>query len=515
MDARPREMEATRGGNRAACHGLAETVLHVLLIMAVIGAVYGQCVAADFVTWDDNRLILNNPHITQGGIDGLIWHWEHPHEQLYIPLVYSVWWFVAAIAGVKSAAFHLANLVVFSGSAILVYAILRMLVGRPWAALMGAMIFAVHPLQVEPVAWATGMKDLLCTFLSLAAILLYLRPRYYIAATACFLAALLCKPSAVMVPFVAAAIDLLVVGRRWKYVVWHLAPWTAAAAAMAIITPFLQPPVTMVSYPLWSRPLIACDALDWYMRKLIWPGAMTIDYGRAPQRVMTWHIMGVPWIALAWVIPVTMAVLLVYARRPVLSAAGLIFVLPLVPVSGLQPFYFQLYSTVADRYANLSLLGPALGVAWLLAVWNFRGRYWMICVVALMLAVNSAIEARYWRNDFALFGHAIAVNPDTTVGYSNLAAAYEKIGDKADAAMERRAWKEAFYHYPDAHNLLGTQYLNDALEALQSGNEGKARRSFDLAAREFAAELKTDRSNAEALEGMKDAQSGMQDLNGH
>src|SRR5271155_3399398 len=131
------------------------TLFHLCLIVVVVGAVFGQAIRGSFVTWDDNKLIVGNEHVAGGKIQGLIWHWEHSHEKLYIPIVYSASWCISATAGMKPLAFHAANLVMFAVDACMVYAILRVLVGRPWAALGGAMIFALHPFQVEPVAWAT------------------------------------------------------------------------------------------------------------------------------------------------------------------------------------------------------------------------------------------------------------------------------------------------------------------------------------------------------------------------
>ncbi|HTW95989.1 MAG TPA: hypothetical protein VMD30_14395, partial [Tepidisphaeraceae bacterium] len=236
------------------------TLLHLVLIVLSVWAVYGQSVVGQFVDWDDGALIRLNDHIASGKIDGLIWHWENAHDRLYIPAVYTVWWCISATVGLKPWAFHTANLVVFSAAACIGYSILRMLVGQPWPALAGALLLALHPLQVEPVAWVTGMKDVLCLFFCLGAIALYLRRGWYWLATICFALAMLCKPSAVVVPVILVAIDQIVLRSSWRSTLWRAGPWLAGALVMGLVAAHVQPPNRDFGGPLWSRPLIAADS---------------------------------------------------------------------------------------------------------------------------------------------------------------------------------------------------------------------------------------------------------------
>src|SRR5580693_7753157 len=129
-------------------------LFHLALIALAVAAVFGRSVTADLLSWDDEDLITANPHVADGNLPGLAWHWTHPHEGLYIPVIYSAWWTIAATAGVNPPFFHAANLIVFIACCWLVYSLLLRLIARPWPAFAGAMLFALHPLQVEPVAWA-------------------------------------------------------------------------------------------------------------------------------------------------------------------------------------------------------------------------------------------------------------------------------------------------------------------------------------------------------------------------
>ncbi|HTW95990.1 MAG TPA: glycosyltransferase family 39 protein [Tepidisphaeraceae bacterium] len=485
------------------------TIFHVVVIVLAVWGVYGQALQAGFVKWDDESLIVGNAHVAKGRPDGLLWQWEHSHEQLYIPVVYTAWWCIAATIGMKAWAFHAANLVVFSAAACIAYAILRMLIGQPWPALAGALLLAIHPLQVEPVAWATGMKDVLCLFFCLAAIALYLRPRWYWAATICFGAAMLCKPSAVMVPVILLVIDGYLLRRPWRRVLLRTAPWMIAAGAVALLTTHLQPPSLGEGGPIWARPLIATDAVDWYLQKLVLPMDLGIDPGRRPNVVLSWHVLGIPWVALAWMIPAAIAGILVYLKRPVLTVGALIFVVALTPMLGLQPFDFQGYSTVAARYASLALLGPALIAAWCLTRWKGRGAVLTALAVLCALAIGSSYQTTYWHDNVTLFTHASDVNPSSAAAHFNLACVLIAAGDQSDAEIQKAAAFRAYLDDPEALNVLARLGVQKAEEAEADGRKQEAREDLVNAIEQYAERLKLDPTNAEALRGMKDAQTAL------
>src|ERR1700733_2755774 len=136
-------------------HAIAVVLTGIPLLVFV--RAYGN----QFLTWDDEPLIYLNSHLNPPTPAGLAWHWTHPHCDMYIPMVYTAWWVIAHIGGTSFALwFHIANLVVHLCSVYLVFFIVRRLIGADWPAAAGAILFAIHPLVVEPVAWATGMKDL-------------------------------------------------------------------------------------------------------------------------------------------------------------------------------------------------------------------------------------------------------------------------------------------------------------------------------------------------------------------
>lgn len=377
---------------------------------------------ADFVEWDDPHNVSANPALNPPNLGHLLRYWRAPVEGLYIPITNTAWTGLAQISqlihgsgvGLDARVFHAGNLLAHALSALLVYSILKELFGDPVPSALGAAVFAVHPMQVEAVAWISGLKDVLAGTFGLLAIRLHVTAgasrRSYVGATGALFAALLCKPSAVAIPLIAAVIDVLIRRRPLRATLRDLLPWVILSIPFVILTRAAQPARdASLLFGWWQRPLVAADALAFYLWKLVWPAKLALDYGRRP-------------VALAWIVPVILGIALVLAGRrwPVLLAGAAVFVLALLPVLGLVPFDFQIYSTVADHYAYVAMLGPAIAIAWLPMRWRV-----VKVAVALgipVLAGLTFVQAARWRNTRVILGHTLDVNPHSWVSHINLSA---------------------------------------------------------------------------------------------
>jgi tetratricopeptide (TPR) repeat protein len=413
------------------------------------------------VQWDDYGNIVENPYLNPARPD-VLYFWKKPYEGLYIPLTYTVW---AALAGFSQGSgthgdsggldpelFHLANLALHLLSVLVVFAILWKLVRSDWGACAGALLFALHPVQVEPVAWITGMKDVLAGFLSLVAVWQYLgystatsssakvtdesakasaekgdtlnpgqKGYHYVLATLAFLLALLAKPTAAVVPLAAWLLDYWILRRSVSRRTLVLLGWTVLAVPFIAFAKLTQPDTAMKFIaPVWARPLVAGDALAFYLYKLVWPLWLGPDYGRSPEWVLQQR-----WIFVSWIVPCGLAVLIWLRKewRPWLVASLGVFFVGVLPASGLIPFVFQSISTVADRYLYFSMLGPALAVAWLLS--QYHGRLVVVgCVLMLgLLGVRTASQTQVWRDTMTLFTQASAVNPQSWTAHYNVGMA--------------------------------------------------------------------------------------------
>lgn len=414
-------------------------LLPPLLIVIAVALVFGQTVGFEFVAWDDGENITENPYLNPVSLRSVSRFWVEPYFFIYVPVTYTVWGLLAWISellqpggGPMPALFHLSNVLLHTVNALLVYRLLVFFMGPGWAACAGALLFALHPLQVENVAWVSGMMHLLAGSLSLTSLWLYLlharraqavaslrsRRVPYWAALGLFLLALLAKPSAAALPLIAWVLDCLLIGRNWRAATRALAPWLLPAAAAAALLPLIDPQTLEVARtPLWLRPLVAGDAVAFYLGKLIVPARLGIDYARTPAALGR-----LTWFYVAWIVPVTLGWVLwrVRHRHRWLTAAGGVFLGGLLPMLGLVPVPFQVYSTVADRYMYQAMLGPSLALVGVLHRGRSRLRMPLVALVLLVLALQSSVQTMYWRNSLALLSHAIEVTPRSWVAHSNL-----------------------------------------------------------------------------------------------
>jgi len=305
-----------------------------LLIVIVTALVFARTIRHEFTVWDDEANIVESPYMQPINAANAIRMWREPYFAMYIPVTRTVWAGLGTVsAGPKDLAgkvtynpwpFHAANLLVHCINALLVFFLVKRFVRREWAAALGALLFAVHPMQVEPVAWVTGMKDLLGACLSLASMHCYIRwasqpradsPRKsgrwnYALATMFFGLALLAKPAAAVLPAILFVIDSVLLKRTIGASARALLPWAAAAIPIAVITRAAEQATGAVpKVALWARPLIMGDTMAWYLRTLAWPGSTSVDYGRTPEAVL--HS---PLSYVVWIVPVALGII-VLARR--------------------------------------------------------------------------------------------------------------------------------------------------------------------------------------------------------
>jgi hypothetical protein len=180
-------------------------------------------------------------------------------------------------------------------------------------------------------------------------------------------------------------------------------------------------PFAGIIVPLWQRPFVAGDALAFYLFKIVCPIRLGVDYGRAPVSTIASH-----WPYLTSLVPLVIAIVVWVKRRawrPIVAGA-VIFVLGLLPILGLVPFDFQIYSTVADHYVYLPMLGIAIVVAFVVLRWRKLAPV-AILVIGL-LGVRTFLQAMTWKDSLTLFNHALEVNPRSWMAQVNLASALNR-----------------------------------------------------------------------------------------
>jgi tetratricopeptide (TPR) repeat protein len=497
-------------------------LLAIVVLILATAVVFWPVIGHQFLAYDDSVDVYKNPYLQARSLDNLMHFWRYPYEGLYTPLTYTLYalaaWTPTLLAANPSEVvvpdprlFHSLNLLLHLLSVLIVWRILVLLLGcrrlrgtgtdsdgdslpLEWAACGGALLFAIHPIQVEPVAWVAGFKDVLFGLLSLAAIWFYLRyvdvkmqpgtgrPSYtrlqFGLASAVFLLALLAKPTAVVLPLIVWLLAAWAWQCSWRDQIAGLSLWFIMALALGMLTRWVQPGTDLAFEPPgWARPLIAGDAVLFYLSKLILPLRLGPDYGRSPQVVLENG-----WLFVTGLVPLVLAGWLWFKRKKLawlVIAAG-VFVIGLLPVLGLISFGFQRYSTVADRYVYLSMFGPALALAWGLTLPKKKLAAICAAIVLGLFLLLSARQIPYWQNTVIFFEHALQVNSNSFLAHNNLGFVLAEQGQDAEAinyfnealriepessvthlnlgnALERQGkLEEAIQHYNEALRIVPT-----------------------------------------------------------
>jgi len=421
------------------------------LLIGVIVVVFGQTATFDFAPIDDAVLVTSNPLYNPTSMEHVWRPWREPVLHLYMPVTYTFYAIEAAMSqpfagagksAFNPAVFHIGNLLLHCCNASLVLILAQLITGNRLAALLAALFFALHPLQAESVAWISETKGILCNCFCLAglALLVYRIRReqlsqanwwaLYAGMNLAFILALLSKPLAIVVVPIAWIISVGFLQRSALISALELVPSAAVAVLISIIAKRAQGDELLTFIPPAAmRPLIAGDTVAFYLYKLLLPFALTVDYARSPE-----SILPTTWIWVAWLAPVALfAALALLPHRKTWLWALAIFVVSILPVSGLVSFLFQMYSTVSDRYVYLAMLGPSLAIAWFFTFYARPNLVVGFVVLLSGLALLSSQQVATWKTAESLLGHALRVTPTGYLSRSCLGNYYADAGRPQEA----------------------------------------------------------------------------------
>jgi protein O-mannosyl-transferase len=443
-------------------HSAAKLWLAALVIFAATFLTYSRVLNAGFI-WDDAAHVTP-PHLRSATGLGRIWK-EPGAAQQYYPLLHTAFWVEEKLWGGSATGYHAANLALHAFAACLAGLVLRRLAapGAFWAAL----IFALHPVQVESVAWISEQKNTLSAAFYFAAALAYLRFdstrawRFYVLAFGLFLCALLTKTVTATLPAALCVVLWWQRGRLdFRRDVTPLLPFLLLGIGAGLFTAwvertFIGAKGAVFDLGFLERMLLAGRVVWFYAAKLLWPANLSFIYPR-------WEISSAdPWLwaMLIAALAVTLGSwrLRNRTRRPL--AAWLLFVGTLFPALGFFNAYPFQYSFAADHFqylATLALIAPAAaGAATLACRFPFSGRVATIAAVG-GLALLAHSQTDDYRDAPTLYRRTIARNPQAWMAHNNLGELLLKArpGDpEAIACFERAlALRPA---YAEAQNNLG------------------------------------------------------------
>jgi tetratricopeptide (TPR) repeat protein len=438
-----------------------------------------------FVNWDDDQNFLNNYHYRGLGWSQLRWMWT-TFQGHWIPLTWMTFGLDYLLWGMNPFGYHLTSLLLHAANAVVFYLVaLRILglalpdpggrgpAGLALSAGCAALLFALHPLRVESVAWATERRDVLSGLFYLLAILVYLwacergeRGRgWYWAVVGLFACALLSKSMAVSLPVVLLILDVYPLRRLGGARGWWGAParrvylekipfvlLAGGASAIAFLAQVqVQSMAPLDQLSMLGRMAISAHNLSFYLWKMVAPMNLSPLYELGP--VNPW---ATPFL-LSYGVGLALTALALACRRrvPGLPATWLAYVIILLPVLGIFQSGPQI---AADRYTYLAGLGWAiLAGAGLLSCWRLRPFLFTGLAASIILGLGALTwnQAQVWRDSETLWTHAVAMDANSSTAHNNLGAELANRGSLAEAIERHRRALEIRPDFAEAHMNWG------------------------------------------------------------
>ncbi len=421
------------------------TVICSLLLVLLTLAVYNPVVHNGFINLDDNLYVFDNPNVKAGlHWASLKWAFLTCEQANWHPLTWLSHALDWQLFKKNAGGHHYTSLLFHAVNAILLFLLFQSATGYTWRSLMVAALFAVHPVNVESVAWVAERKNVLSMMFFLLAMLAYgwyaRQPsiRRYSLVPLLFALGLMAKPQVITLPFVLLLWDYWPLERfgsddsttqhtparfapaSFRWLVLEKVPLFLLAAGDAVITMYAQRVGGAVrSLEDYSPYLRLANAIVCYVRYVghaLWPFHLSPSYSH-PDAIPAWHIV----LSLTFLLCVTAVIL--FARKRYLLVGWLWFLGTLFPMIGIVQVGLQ---AMADRYAYISFLGLFWIATWLVAEaaceWHLNPK-WLAIPACLALAVCCFLSRqllRYWHDSEALWNYAIRLDSQDFMAHANL-----------------------------------------------------------------------------------------------
>ena len=445
--------------------------LSICLLLAVVTfAIYSPAIGHPFIfNYDDDSYVINNGHVQDGlGWGTIRWALTSTEASNWHPLTWLSHALDCTLYGLTPAGHHLTNVLLHVLNVVLLYLLLVWATDAAGRSLLVAALFAIHPLNVESVAWIAERKNVLSTLFFLLTLGAYgwyaLKPevKRYLIVTALFVLGLASKPMVVTLPCVLLLLDFWPLRRmqgldqssskiarsvpqvRIARLVLEKLPLLALSAATCAVTIFAQRSAGSMRLvlPIGVRLENAVYAYATYIWKGFWPAWLAVFYPHPGATLAPWRLA----LAAVFVLSVSVLTWSQRAARPYLITGWLWYLGTLVPVIGLIQVGEQ---AIADRYAYVPLIGVFVVVVWGAAdvadsrQLAFAPRAKVGAVALGVLVLFTSDQLRYWRSAVDLWAHTVAVTQDNFFAEQNLGA----------ALLEAERYEEAIPHFKKAISL--------------------------------------------------------------
>jgi Tfp pilus assembly protein PilF len=412
-----------------------------LLLIAIIFAVYVPVHNYPFTSYDDDVYVLKNQHVRSGitkSSVGWAFGFDDKDKTYWHPLTWLSHMLDVQLFGINSGRHHLTNLLFHMANTVLLFLVFSRMTAAIWPSALVAALFAVHPINVDSVAWIAERKNVLSTFFWMLTVLVYTvyvkQPDIwrYGAVLLAFALGLLTKPMLVTLPFVLLLLDYWPLGRigfrppraeRAMCVILEKVPLlmlsglsvvlsSASVKGMGNVTSFISVPFSL---------RIANGLVSYvkYVAKLLWPQNLAVFYPY-PKMLPLGQVIG----ALILLMGLSVLILRTMRDQPYLIVGWLWYLGTLIPVIGLVQV--GLWPAMADRWAYVPSIGIFIMIAWgaadLAAKWRYGkiGLPFTSALLGAVLMIMTGVQVQYWADNVSLYEHAIDVTGDNYVAHNNL-----------------------------------------------------------------------------------------------
>ena len=422
-----------------------ELIVCVFLIVMTL-AVYWQVLGYDFVNYDDDGYVTENPSVREGLTKkSILWAFTSFHIGNWHPLTWISHMLDCELFGLKPGMHHLTNLLFHTVNTLLLFLVLRRMTGSIWRSGFVAALFALHPLHVESVAWIAERKDVLSTLFWMLTLWTYVRYcerpaafRYFLILIF-FSLGLMAKAMLITLPFVLLLLDYWPLNRlnldwpgekndmqfKTSSIFWlflEKAPLFAITGVLVVVT-FLaadKPGLlqSLDALPLQDRTANALVSYVSYIRKMIWPDDLAVFYPH-PGTVPIWPVVGAGLLLIC----LSIIFIRVFRSRPYLLVGWLWYLGTLVPVIGVIQGGAQ---AMADRYTYVPLIGLFIMIAWgipdLLGKWRHRRIVFSFSAGLVLSAVMLCtwFQLHHWRDSISLWKNALRMTHNNWIAHNNL-----------------------------------------------------------------------------------------------
>jgi hypothetical protein len=452
--------------------GLIYKAIPFLFIILSIIVLYYQTSNFEFLWWDDRENIFDNVFLQRGDWTHF---WQEDYYGLWIPIPYTLWTFIWSQFPNNPAPFHLTNIFFHGLNCVIIYLIISHFCKERFKAAIATMLFVIHPLQVETVAWASGLRDTMGYTFGFLAFYLWLNYKNQMIralAYGIFFIALLCKPTVAVLPalYMVLTNGFKGIDLSFEKIKLYLFPIISVFTGLYFIklSSDIQSKYVMenAAVPLHYKPLIALDSWGFYWQKLFIPFPLSTEYGRIPGSIMNQILFEGPMFSSLLLITL---IIVFYKKMSDTFKVGLTTCIFLyLPTSGIVTFAYQNISTTADRY----FYAPMLGVALMCTTIPFNKK-WQIntgFITLILLSIVTYNRIQIWQSNKSFFMDMLQSNPASYSAHLNM----------GNVEKNNRDYPRAIEHFEKAHEIRPTELGPIAGKMMIYGTMGNIKGLEDL-----------------------------------